>query len=692
MIAYAERMRGRIALYVLLVLAVGCDGAPAVSDAGTDANVDPGEARLLFALDGQLAEAGRFYDFPFPSDLRLTAENRPDLRGYPNPRVATVDDLLPAAADRPFWPTIPVGYFRFSAPVRSLALDETFAAEASSPVLLMDVDPSSPERGRLYPTIAVTFLRDRYTGENLVGVASHPGFVLQPNRLHAFVLRRSLDDAQGRPLGVPDALAALARGEAPSGAWGERARTLYAPLFETLDQLGIDRADVAAATVFTTGDVVAETEALSSRVLETTSITLDDLALIDATNERYCAFAGRVSMPQYQRGTPPFDTDGRFELDASGAPIEQRRESVRVIVTLPKTPMPPAGYPLLLYFHGSGGIASQVIDRGPFGPGGMPARGQGPAYVIAEHGFASVGAALPLSPDRLPGASSIEYINFDNLGAFPDTFRQGVIEQRLLLDALLELEVTPAMLGACTLPPLPDGASTYRFDPASVGAMGQSMGGMYTNMIGAVEPRLRALVPTGAGGFWSYFILETQLIANLPTVLGSLLNTEAEALSHLHPALHLLELAWEPAEPLVYVPRLSRRPLPAIPSRPVYEPVGQGDSFFPIEIFDAMALAYGHPQAGDEVWPSMQRSLSLAGLDGLLDYPVALNLTSEANNRYTGVVVQYAGDGFSDPHDIFMQLPAVRYQWGCFLRTAILDGTAVVPAPAPLGTPCPTAD
>ena len=47
---------------------------------------------------------------------------------------------------------------------------------------------------------------------------------------------------------------------------------------------------------------------------------------------------------------------------------------------------------------------------------------------------------------------------------------------------------------------------------ANVFAQGQSMGGMYTNLISAVEPRIRAAVPTGAGGYWSHFILITPLI------------------------------------------------------------------------------------------------------------------------------------------------------------------------------------
>lgn len=52
-------------------------------------------------------------------------------------------------------------------------------------------------------------------------------------------------------------------------------------------------------------------------------------------------------------------------------------------------------------------------------------------------------------------------------------------------------------------------------------------------------------------------------------------------------------------------------------------------------------------------------------------------------------MVQYHGDGIYDPHAIYSQLDAVKYQYGCFLSTMLATGTATVPAPAPLGTPCP---
>jgi hypothetical protein len=334
------------------------------------------------------------------------------------------------------------------------------------------------------------------------------------------------------------------------------------------------------------------------------------------------------------------------------------------------------------------------VDRGPvLVPGGPEVPGEGPAHVVAAHGFAAASAALPVNPERVPGASDIEYLNFDNLGAFPNLFRQGVIEQRLFLAALAELEVAPATLAGCDGPELAAGVTTFRFDPDALFAMGQSMGGMYVNLVGAVEPRLRALVPTGAGGYWSFMVLESSLYASAAALLPPLLGTD-QPLSFVHPGLALLELAWEPAEPFVYMPRLSRRPLPGHPARSVYEPVGFEDTYFSATIYDAVALAYGHEQAGELIWPSMQDALALAGLGGIVPYPVAGNLSaSESGAPYTGVVVQFRGDGVSDPHNVFQQLDAVKHQYGCFLASAYRSaaGLAEVPPPPPsTGAACPS--
>ena len=75
--------------------------------------------------------------------------------------------------------------------------------------------------------------------------------------------------------------------------------------------------------------------------------------------------------------------------------------------------------------------------------------------------------------------------------------------------------------------------------------------------------------------------------------------------------------------------------------------------------------------------------------DLFVAYPVIANRPSLVGGMYTGAVVQYMGDGYTDPHSIYAQLDAVKYQYGCFLETFIKTGHALLAAPQPLGTPCP---
>jgi hypothetical protein len=160
-------------------------------------------------------------------------------------------------------------------------------------------------------------------------------------------------------------------------------------------------------------------------------------------------------------------------------------------------------------------------------------------------------------------------------------------------------------------------------------------------------------------------------------------------LSFVHPTMQVAELGLEPIDPAVYMPRIGKNPLPGQPVRPVYEPHGYGDSYFPTPVQNAVAMAYGNREAGAEVWSTMQLGLALEGLSGFLPYPVSNDVTSATGAKYTGVVVQYMGDGVYDPHAIYSQLDAVKYQYGCFFQSFLATGTATVPAPANYDVPCP---
>ena len=690
--------RLRFASFASLLLAVGTgcgDGDGDSSGKAKEKPLDPIEGTsVVFELDADVTTPEAFYDLPYPSDLRLGAGGGPDLRGFPNPEGREIlANLLTTAQDRPGFPVVPVAYFRFDGALPDLDVTETIASDASSPILMLDVDPGSPDRGTLYPAVATLPLVDQYTTENLLAVGPLPGIVLHPDRRYAVLVRRSLLDAAGQPLGVPKAVRELHHGRAPESAAGPAAGQLYEALSETLELIEIDPDDIAASTVFTTGDVVRATAELSDLVVDAHDVTIDSLAIDPAdgaSHARFCELLGTVDYPQFQRGEPPFSSEGLFEIGADGLPVEQRKETANVVLTLPNTPMPPDGYPLVIYVHGSGGVPSQVVDRGAaLTPDGMPTVGEGPGYVLAEHGFAAVSTSMPVNPERLPGAGDLAYLNFANLAAFRDTFRQGLIEQRLLIEALGSLEIPASVVAGCSGPSLPAGASAYRLDIEPLLMTGQSMGGMYTNLVGATEPRVAAVAPTGAGGYWSYFIFGTRTVGSLPFLVGTLLGTDGEAMNQLHPALNVFQTAWEAAEPIVHVPRLAQRPLEGHPVRSIYAPAGFDDEFFQPQIYDAFAVAYGVEQAGTEIWPTMQQTLTDAGVGGLAGYPVKQNRTSRDDTPYTGAIVQYEGDGIFDPHYIFAQLDEVKYQYGCFFSTFSKTGVGVVPAPAPLGTPCP---
>ena len=667
---------------------------------------------VAFDLSADFASEKAFFDFPYPSDLRLSAKGAPQGSSFPNPLGKPVIVGMRANVDdRLGFPVVPTAYFRFDRPLAARSLDTVIPGDAKQTILLVDVDEASPERGRFFPTVATVIPTDDYVPDNVLGVAARPGFLLHEKRRYAFVVLRALGDATGAPLDVPPAMATLAAGGAPQTTNGAQAQALYAPLWKTLQDAGVATKDVAAATVFTTGDVGADLAQMSTKIVDAYDAAISELRVDPddgATHDRYCELVGKITYPQFQKGVPPFDTEGRFELGDDGLPKKQRDETVPITITLPKQAMPAGGYPLEVYLHGSGGLSTAVVDRGRWHPESDPTKcpegttdtwlgvkgcntkGEGPAFVLAPHGIAAAGSALPVNPERVKGASAIEYLNFANLAAMRDTFRQGAIEQRLFIEALRTLKVTPEQVATCTGLSLPSGETAYHFRDDFIVAQGQSMGGMYTNILGAIEPRIHAVVPTGAGGYWGYFI-------TLPDVLGyphvggfiAAFAGTADDLVFMHPVLQLFETGAEVSDPMIYMPRLARRPFSGHPVRPIYEPVGKGDSYFPTALYDSVALAYGHEEAGDVIWPTMQDALKLAGLDGVISYPVSQDLTSEDGTKYTGAVMQYAGDGIYDPHALYTQLDAVQYQYGCFLETFFAKGVATIPAPAPLGTPCP---
>lgn len=659
------------------------------SGEGSD-HTDPAGTRALFdtAALGEGMPSDRWFDFPYPSDLRRKPDGRLSLATMPNPRnLPLIKGIIQAAEQQSGFPVNPTAWFRFSGPIAAEDGARTLASVDSSRAILIALSGEADAVGRPVPIVAQSLAEDLYVPSNLLALAPVPGFILAPSTTYAFVVFNTFGTDRGGPLEPSSLLGALARGEQPAveGFDGAALAANYAPLWPVLTAGGYNPATVVAATVFTTGDSTREMFEMSEEVRGRFDLDLSNLAVDPddgATHEGFCELHGTMEVPEFQEGAPPYNTGGLFVRDDAGNLVEQRRPRIPFVVNLPARPMPVGGYPLSLFFHGSGGISTQVVDRGLDGT-----TAQGPAWVLAHRGIGTAASALPVNPERIPGASDIAYLNFANLRAFRDTFRQGILEQRLFLDALLALRIGPGSVASCPGLSLPEGETAYRFSAEPVLAMGHSMGGMYVNLIAPVEPRIKAVIPTGAGGFWTYFILQTQLVPGAANTLKAILGSGP--LVFTHPALGLVQTAWEPSEPMVGANRLAARPLPGHPPRHIYEPVGQGDYYFPTPIFDAMSLSMENEQAGDIVWPTMQTALTYKALAGLLPYPISRNRPTADGAGRTGVVVQYPGDGIHDPHNIFQHDARVKHQYACFFETFLRDGSAKVVAPDGSGVEAP---
>lgn len=648
---------------------------PSEADELTDL---PGTA-VVFEASADTTDPAAFFDQPWPLDTRRTADGHPDYAGLPvgdTPSATQLLSLLEAARD---FSQVPTVVFRFDGPLSSRGLADGPAALSAA--FFVDVDPSSPGFGAVVPAFVGTPPADVYTPDHALVLQPVHGFVLSPATVWAAVVTREVVDEAGVELGVPAEVRAGLRGA------GELARAL-APLADAVaaGALVVNVDDIAAATVFSTDDVVADTRALTDAVRAEVVPVLEGFEVAPgdgASHPRFCEVHATIDLPQYQRGEPPFDADGTFVWDGTSLPPVQRTETVPVVLTLPLDEMPADGWPVVVYAHGSGGAFDQVVDRGPIlEPDGAPVPGEGPAHVLAGRGIAAVGMGQLLGESREGGNDGRGYLNLANLRSYRDTWRQGMIEGRLLFDALTDVAIAPDVVAACADLSLPDGSDFHVLNIDELGMMGQSAGGHLTMELTALDERVQAAVPTGAGGYWTLVMTLSPRQGVPPEVTAVALGTDVTP-DALHPGMALLQHAWEAADPLVYAPRMSAAPLPGRAPVDVYLPMGLDDGYFPEPIFDAMALAADLDRAGPALRDETDARLELGGRQIGLGYPV-----QENRDGWTGAAVWWPPDGLADSHGVFAQYEGIKHQYGCFFRTRFDTGRATLVEPGAELDPC----
>ena len=655
---------------MLLLLLGGCEsgaaGTPAPREvAGTQVVMDFSRAEGLF-------------DAPLPSPDLLRDDGTWDLAGFPGRGDVSLADAILTLVEEDTGGaglSSPV-FFRTTADPGPLP-DVHASVRPDSPVFLLDIDPESPSHLTRHPIDAAYHAEGGpYGASRLLSLLPVQGFPLRPATRYAAVVLRELGDADGEPLGVSLTLAQLAAGVRPEALPGG-AFSHYRMGLEALAEAGVEATRVAGLAVFSTA---APTDQ-ANRVFEHASAEPPDAAhpvALRETFDDFCSFETRLTVPVYQRGVPPYlDGGGRWAFDASGQPVVQRAVAARAWLSLPRRPMPEAGFPLVVFVRTGGGGDRPLLDRGVrVTPGAKTEPGSGPARELARVGWAGISVDGPHGGERNVSGMDEQLLMFNllNPAAMRDNVRQSALETALLPPWLERLRVDAT---GC-----PGVGGEVRFDLSRLTLMGHSMGATVAPLALHLQPAFRAVILSGAGASW----LENVIHKRSPLVVKDLAEAmigyraAGHALHRHDPLLGMLQWGGDASDPLSYLRTLVREPGEGGP-RHVLMLQGLLDTYILPPIANAASLAAGLDLAGEAIDATHPGAAGFAPLGDLLELGgrERVALPVRGNRGVTAVVVQHPEDGIEDGHEVVFQSEAPKRQYRCFLQT-LTDAAPTVPA------------
>lgn len=630
----------------------------------------PGAVSPLEGTSAFFAFGASMFDAPYPNDAFRGREGFIALPGFPNPRnnslIAQYIKLVEGTLDG-FSLNAPV-FFRFDAALdlESLPADAAASLEDTSSLMIVNVDPRSPEFGRRTPLEWVfTEEEGSFQPAMLLAVAPMSGFPLLPDTRYAALVTGAARDVNGAQLGRPEALAQILSG-CDDSALGD----VYHPLLmaQLLDD-GIP-ADIRAATVFTTGTPALELQHIRDYIAseypegeiqgEITSCGFS----VSESNARVWWFEGRYTSPNLQKGEAPYAKNGGeilFDPD-SGQPVVQRMEELVFSLFVPEGDMPESGWPVVMIAHGTGGDYTSGVRSSI-------------RVTLQDAGLAGIGIDQPLHGERggflADTLLEMYSFNFLNPGAARSNFRQSSVDT-FALTTFLRSGRFVIDRNQCSDWPASTrykGPDIIRFDPERIYFHGHSHGGLTGAMAAAVEPDVGAWVISGAGGKMALTIMERRD----PDILGlveAMVGVPASELHPHHPLLMLIQTLVDITDPINYAPQWLRYPSDGR-ARHLMVTTGLKDPYTPRSTAEALAVAAGLPLL--EPVAEAVEGLDILGISPF-PRPASENVQGPDGHPVTAGFCQYPNAGH---FPIFNDQDAIQlYQE--FLRSAAYDGIPVL--------------
>ncbi len=568
--------------------------------------------------------------------------------------------------------------------------------DPTATVALVDVDPSSPERGRRWP-FELVLRHDRSS----VGLESHsmwllPALPLRPGGSYAVLIRDGMTDPEGRAMVAPLLLrGALRAGDRRLGGLGDAVRDVVSPAVVTArEALAIpwSEEELVFAMVFT----VRSLEALSRDPLamraDVAAMTGPRLRIdsVEPARDPHRPLAaivrGHFRAPRWR----PVD-EVAFLRDEHGRPRPVGTQEIAFSLALPRSARRhPA--PLMMYQHGNPGRAEDEI--------GAPIQDAFLAAGFAVAGFTDVWNRDPVLTGMEPRAAILAQmlsltasIRLD--GRVPDDWIEILGEQLAFIAALRELgdlDVLPAAA--------PDGRPEIDLRAPLV-YEGISQGAIHGQALLAYAPEIRAASLVAGGARLTELLLHQaadSLIETLPILFGDLRPVDLWALVSLFQVafdrqdahLHALRVR----SPSFRLPAVMPDSGPASGSRPRQRPgpsvlliAGRGDRFVPNRASRSLAWVLG-PLPWLNGPPT--RGIGLPSASA----PLRGNLADGATGAYVELVPAASGEAptpgcvgnptalldelLREGHFCAQLAPESIEQRVTFLRSAVVEGDPVV--------------
>ncbi|MFO0724282.1 MAG: hypothetical protein U1E65_10895 [Myxococcota bacterium] len=597
------------------------------------------------------------FDAPFPSADRQREDGTIDLSRFPNPDRVNLLDLGLALVERDargFGTTSGI-FFSADAPLDPSSLEG---------VALIPID--GPHAGTPH-RIQTRFLADPgpFGAPNLLVLLPVQGHPLDPDTLYAAVVPTSVRFASGEALGLSKAMARLLDGGAPEGM-SDRAFQQYRRALDALPEHG---AHLASIAVFKTDDPLAGFRKVQDAFAAQPVLSLSQPFSPQEQYPSFCVYQAEVMIPTYQHGTPPFAmAGGGFEFDAAGAPVPADPVAARIFVTLPKRPMPPAGFPVVLFIRTGAGGDRALVDRGLRDAAGAAVPGTGPAVDYAAEGWAGISIDGPLGGLRNAGGADEQFLvyNFNNPEALRDNIRESALELLHLARAIPSFSVAT---GTCAEPKV----ASARFDPRHLVLAGHSMGASIAPLAFSMSGAFEGTILSGAGASALENLVYKQKPLNVRGFAELLLGypNRGVELTEFDPVASLVQWATEPSDSQIFAPQLSQQRQ----QKPLHVLMFQGivDHYIMPPIVHPLVRAMQLDMVGpgiDATVPEIASFLPLASVVAS-EGRRRLDGTAQANlqDGASGAVIQHRSDGIEDGHEVMFQTPEAKDEVRCYLKS-----------------------